>query len=166
MLLSNKHYPQIINFNKIWICCCCLIAKLCLTLCDPMDCSPPGSFVHGISQARILEWVAISYCRGSSWPKNWTHVSCIGKRILYHWATREAHEFPSPHFKHSKRTQQFCTRIPSLWYEKLLLTSITWEYFRFKMLLVYILWSYKTKYDLYENAPFRIKYQVQYSIFG
>ena len=42
------------------------VAQWCLTLCDPMDCSPPGSFVHGILQARILEWVAISFSRGSS----------------------------------------------------------------------------------------------------
>ena len=52
-----------------------------LTLCDPMDCSPPGSSVHGILQARILEWVAISSSRGSSWPRDQTHVSWFG----YHW---------------------------------------------------------------------------------
>ena len=57
--------------------CCCLIANFCLTLCDPMDCSPPGSSVHGISQARILEWLASSFSRGSSWPRDRTHVSCI-----------------------------------------------------------------------------------------
>ena len=49
-------------------CCCCLVAKSCLTLCDPMDCSPPGSSIHGILQARVLEWVAISFSRGSSRP--------------------------------------------------------------------------------------------------
>ena len=49
---------------------CCLVAKLCLTLCDPMDCSPPGSSVHGMSQARILEWVTISSSRGSSHPRD------------------------------------------------------------------------------------------------
>ena len=48
-----------------------------------MDCSPPGSSVHGISQARILEWIAISSSRGSSWPRAWTQVSCIGRGILY-----------------------------------------------------------------------------------
>ena len=56
-----------------------------LTLCNLMDCSPPGSSVHGISQARILEWVAISFSRGSSRPRDWAHVSsspCIGRRIL------------------------------------------------------------------------------------
>ena len=59
----------------------------CLTLCDLMDCSPPGSSIHGILQARILEWVAISSCRGSSQPENRTHVSyvsCVGRWVLYH----------------------------------------------------------------------------------
>ena len=49
--------------------CCCSVAKLCLTLCDPMDCSPPGSSVHGFLQARILKWIAISSYRGSFWPR-------------------------------------------------------------------------------------------------
>ena len=47
---------------------CAKLLKSCLTLCDPIDCSPPGSSVHGILQARILEWVAVSYCRGSFLP--------------------------------------------------------------------------------------------------
>ena len=55
-----------------------------------MDYSPPGSSVHDISQARILEWVSISFSRRSSWPRVQTHVSCIGRQILYHWATWEA----------------------------------------------------------------------------
>ena len=46
------------------------ITKSCLTLCESMDCDPPGSSVHGISQARILEWAAISLSRGSSWPRD------------------------------------------------------------------------------------------------
>ena len=58
--------------------------------CSPLDCSPPGSCAHEISPARILEWVAISFSRGSFWPRNWTRVSCIGRWILYCWATREA----------------------------------------------------------------------------
>ena len=58
--------------------------------CNPMDCSPPGSPVHEILQARILEWVAISFARGSSWPRNGTHISYIGQWILYHWATKKA----------------------------------------------------------------------------
>ena len=55
-----------------------------------MDCSPPGSFIHGISQARILEWAAISFSRGSSQPRDRTPISCIDKQILYHWATGKA----------------------------------------------------------------------------
>ena len=70
---------------------CCLVAKSCLTLCHPMDCSPPGYSIHGISQARILERVAISFSKGSSWPRDWTFISCIGRQVPYHWATREAH---------------------------------------------------------------------------
>ena len=58
-------------------------------LCDLMDYSPPVSSVHGISQKRILEWVAISFPRRSSQPMDQIHVSCIGRQILYHWATRE-----------------------------------------------------------------------------
>ena len=68
----------------------CVHAQSCLTLCDLMDCSPPGSSVHGVFQARILEWVAISFFRGSSQPRDQiciSCVSCIGKQILYHWAT-------------------------------------------------------------------------------
>ena len=59
--------------------------------CNPVDCSLLGSSVHGISQARKLEWVAIFFSRGSASPWNWTCVSCISRRILYHWATRKAH---------------------------------------------------------------------------
>ena len=55
-----------------------------------MDCNTPGSSVHGISQTRILEWVAISSSRGTSQPNDCTCVSCIGRWILYHWATWEA----------------------------------------------------------------------------
>ena len=57
--------------------CCCLVAKLCLTLCDPMDCSLPGSSVRGVSQARILDWVAISFSGGVFWPRGQTHMSSI-----------------------------------------------------------------------------------------
>ena len=56
------------------------------TLCNPMDSSPPTSFVRGILQERILQWVDISFSRGSSWPRDKIPVSCIGRRILYHWA--------------------------------------------------------------------------------
>ena len=54
-----------------------------------MDCSPPDFYACGIFQARILEWVAISFSRGSSWSRDWTRVSCVGRQILYQWAARE-----------------------------------------------------------------------------
>ena len=60
-----------------------LVAKSCPTLCDLMDCSLPGSSVTGISQVRILEWVAIYFSRGSSQPRDPTHVSFIGRWVLY-----------------------------------------------------------------------------------
>ena len=61
-----------------------------LTLCDPMDCSLPGSSVHGIFQARILEWIAISFSRGSSSPRDGTHIPYTGRRSLYGCTTWEA----------------------------------------------------------------------------
>ena len=75
-----------------------LVPKSCPTLCDPMDCSPPGSSVHGILQAGILEWVAISCSRGSSWPRDRTRVSYTAGRFFTteppgkppnHWIARE-----------------------------------------------------------------------------
>ena len=65
-----------------------LVTQLCLTLCDPMDCSPPGSCVHGILQARILEWIVISFSRGSSQLRDRTWVFSIAGRFLTIWATR------------------------------------------------------------------------------
>ena len=71
--------------NKI-----CLLLHMCmcaqLLSCNSMDCSPPGSSVHWVFQA-ILVWVVISFFRGSSWPRDQTHISCISRQILYHWAT-------------------------------------------------------------------------------
>ena len=61
----------------------------CIWLCEPMDCSPPGTSVYGILQAKILEWVAISFSRGSSWLRDWTQVSSTAGRCLTIWATRE-----------------------------------------------------------------------------
>ena len=66
------------------------VTQSCPTLCNPMDCSPPGSSVHGILQARILEWVAISFSRGSSQPRDRIWFSRIAGRRFNSWATREA----------------------------------------------------------------------------
>ena len=81
---------KVVHYQVVQVGYCCSVAKLCSALCEPMGCSLPGSSVHGISQARILEWVAISFSRGSFQPRDWTHVSCIGRWILYYWASREA----------------------------------------------------------------------------
>ena len=84
MLLQNNGYSE----EKM--CACVLVAQSYLTLCNPMDCSQPGSSVHGISQARILEWVAISFFRRSSQLRDQTCVSCIADRFFTVWVTREA----------------------------------------------------------------------------
>ena len=83
-------FQEVLYFHCVWF----KIARMhalsiqsCLTLCDPVECSLPGSSVHGILQARVLEWVAMSSARGSSWPRDRTcmsFVSCIGRRVLYH----------------------------------------------------------------------------------
>jgi len=75
-----------ISSHKLQLLCVCVLSHNWL-FATPMDCSIPDSSVHGISQARILEWVAISFSRVSSWPKDQTHISCIsciGRWILYH----------------------------------------------------------------------------------
>ena len=65
----------------------------CLTLCDPMDYSPPGSSVHGILQARTLEWVAMPSSRGSSQPRDQNQISCTAGGFFTVWGTREAHSY-------------------------------------------------------------------------
>ena len=67
-----------------------LVTQSFLTLCNPMDCSPPSSSIHGILQARILQWVAISFSRGSSQCRDWTWVSQIAERFFIIWVIREA----------------------------------------------------------------------------
>ena len=72
-----------LSFLKIPV---CLVIQLCLTLCETMDFSLPGSFVHGILQARLLEWVAVPFSIGSSWPRDWTQVSCFWRRFFTVWS--------------------------------------------------------------------------------
>ena len=74
-LLGGKQGHLMQRTKLLYLVCVC--AQSCPILCNPMDCSPPGSSVHRIFQARILEWVAISFFRGSSWPRDWTLVSCV-----------------------------------------------------------------------------------------
>ena len=100
--LSTHKISRKINYNIKeetinFICtsmCVCVLSRLSYpTLCDPMDCSPPGSSVHRISEARIPAWVAISSPWGSSPPRDQTRAPCTCGRILHHWATWEATHF-------------------------------------------------------------------------
>ena len=78
VFLPGKSYGQrsLAGYSQV------KVTQLCLTLCDTMDCSLPGSSIHGIFQARVLEWVAISFSRGSSRPRDWTQVSrIVGRRF-------------------------------------------------------------------------------------
>ena len=67
------------HMTSLFSCNCCLVTQLCPTVCNPMDCSPPGSSVHGILQARILVWDAMPSSRESSRIRDQTHISCIRK---------------------------------------------------------------------------------------
>ena len=78
------------NLKEIMDMHVCLVAHSCPALCNPVNCSPPGSSICGISQARTLECIAILFSRGFSWPRDGTQVSYIGKWIFYCWASREA----------------------------------------------------------------------------
>ena len=105
-----------------------LVSQLCPTLCDPMNCSSPGSSVHGILQARIQDWVAISFSRGSSRPiepvsrhGNWARVSCIGRWILYYWVTREV---PQVYLGNNKTIKLGRVILAHCWHKQRALTSI------------------------------------------
>ena len=78
------------NLNCLWPLLASSVTSVVSDSLPPMDYSPPGSSVHGILQARILEQVVISFSRGSSQPRDGTHVLCISRQILYHWAIMEA----------------------------------------------------------------------------
>ena len=92
------------------------VAQSCPTLCDPMDCSLSGSSVHGIFQARVLEWIAISFSRGSFRPRNRTRVSRIAGRRFTVWATREGDSALSEH-----------THIDYLWEEEKKTNTREWR---------------------------------------
>ena len=82
--LRNKWCQSLWEREKERKCACVLNHSVLSTLCDLMEGSLPGSSVHRIFQARIPEWVAISYSRGFSWPRDWTQISCMSRGILYH----------------------------------------------------------------------------------
>ena len=81
----KMYYKNVINMYSGIL--CVKLLQLCPTLCDPMDCTLPGFSIHGILQARILEWVAMLSSRGSSQPRDWSSISsipCIGRWVFYH----------------------------------------------------------------------------------
>ena len=77
-------HPAYLTYMQVCVCMRAKSPQSCTTLCDPMGYSPPGSSVHGILQARVLEWVAMPSSRGSSQPRNQTSIFCIGRHVLYH----------------------------------------------------------------------------------
>ena len=119
MLQHGWHYTKWKKWSESEM----LVAQLCLTLCDPMDCSLPGSSVYGISQARILEWVSISFSRGSFWPRDQTQVSCSAGGFFIIWATRKAKPvtkgqivYDLTHMKSFSSVQSSCSVMSnSLW---------------------------------------------------
>ena len=88
--IRDSEWLECSNRNTVYV----LLAQSCPALHDPMDCSLVGSSVHGVFQARILEWVAISFSSGSSLPRDQTQVSHTAGRFFTTWAAREAMEFP------------------------------------------------------------------------
>ena len=145
-----------------------LVTKSCPTLCDPMDYSLPGSSIHGILQARILEWVAISFSRGYSQPRNWTRVSCIAGRFFTNWAMRDQSpqegqvSLVIPHFPDSSPCAQVSPNQRGLSHQDNLsckTTSLqpstfssifihgTYNYWTY----CYYLWSYPLKYKLHKG---------------
>ena len=107
-----------------------LVTQSCLTSCNPMDYCPPGSSVHGILQARILEWVAIPFSRGSSWPRDRTWISHIAGRLFTLWATRKA-LLKTYHLKQCDKCSTF-----SLWRNRY---ASAFENFRFKFVALIFL---------------------------
>ena len=86
---TTREVSTFVNyFNSHLVLC----RSVCPALGDPVDYGLSSFPVHGIFQARILEWVAMSSSRSSLWPRDWTQVSCLGRWVLYHWATWEAHQ--------------------------------------------------------------------------
>ena len=112
--------------------CCCvvLVTQSCLTLCDHMDCSPPGSSVHGILQARTLECIVIPFSRGSSQPRDQIQVFCTAGRFFTIWATRK------PFCLYCWPTNRFI--IPFFLY------SI---YMHYHMISVFLFQTYFTRYN-------------------
>ena len=92
----------------------CLVAQSFPTVCDPMDCSPPGSSVHGILQAGILEWVTVPSSRGSSPPRDGTQVSCIAGGIFFFFLPSEPPGKPLPSAHRQPRICHLCESVSQI----------------------------------------------------
>ena len=114
--LSLRMYTRCQSLSRVWL---CVIPLPVL----------PGCSVHGILQARILEWVAIPFSRGSSQPKDWIQVSCLAGRFFTIWASREAHVTQvytkTMHSRQTNKRWQWCLNNKHVW--KLLAFYITWD---------------------------------------
>ena len=93
---SRKQWVQLPFAITAFVCMHVKSLHSCLTLCNPMDCSPPGPSVRGILQARMLEWIAMPSSRGYHQPRHWTQLSHIEGEFFTIWATSEAHHSPYP----------------------------------------------------------------------
>ena len=126
--------------------CVCVLSRVWLFV-TPMDYGPPGSSVHGISQARTLEWVAKPSSRGSTWPRDQTHISCIsyaGRRFLCHCALWEDHP-PPP-----------LSLFESVWpFQVLLLNIISWNQ---NSLIYFCYQGQKILNTLFNICPVRVSF--------
>ena len=138
-LLPSLGCRRVCMLSCVWLCdpvlgCRGVCMLSCVWLFDPVDCSPPDSSVHGIFRARILEWVAISYSRGSSPPRDWTCFLCFltGRRILYHLGSPSCRYnfsyFPLSHWNGMVYTGRYRDKAASLSEEtKLLRLGHHWD---------------------------------------
>ena len=124
-----------------------VVIQPCPTLCNPVDCSSPGSSAHEILQARILEHVAIPFSRGSSWPRNRTQVSCISGRFFIYYDSSTLFQnlccsfpFPASKLIKSCRKRNARTRHPVRWTRSLQFN-----------LKVYHLWGFQVLTECYKN---------------
>ena len=101
------------------------VTESCLILCDPIDCSLPGSSVHEIFQTIVLEWVAISFSRGSLQPRDRSQVSCLAGGFFYHELSAKPNQKGVGTSAHNKNQRQSLGNIPAPWKQKALGSSST-----------------------------------------
>ena len=113
---------------RVCVCARAWVTRSCPILCDSMDCSPPGFSLCGILQAGTLEWVAILFPRGSSWPRDQTRVSCIAGRLFTILATREFCLYVCVHISLFLLMRSILIVIFSFWCQTLKIPVIWWFY--------------------------------------